>query len=70
MDNMLPAGRVLTLGHDYGLLHLRRCSRYNLAVGAGAGLWWSDNGFSISTSYLSTDGELGDVEAGGIMTDG
>ena len=33
---------------------------YNLALGAGAGLSWSDNGWSISANYVSTNGESSD----------
>ena len=44
---------------------------YNLALGAGAGVWWmNDGGFSISTSYLSTNGNSSDPNfGGGIATD-
>ena len=53
---------------------------YNLGLGAGAGLSWESNDFSISANYLSTNGQLSnpgtnrsDVEdcdgAGGIATD-
>ncbi|AII44588.1 porin [Synechococcus sp. KORDI-100] len=50
---------------------------YNLALGGGAGVYWqTDGGFSISTSYLSTNAGLGCPNAntgcenaGGIATD-
>ena len=44
---------------------------YNLALGAGAGIWWqTDGGFSISTSYLSTNGNSSNpMFGGGIATD-
>ena len=53
---------------------------YNLALGGGAGVYWqTDGGFSISTSYLSTNAGGGcpdnrpdsicDGDAGGIATD-
>ena len=53
---------------------------YNLGLGAGAGLSWESDDFSISANYLSTNGQLSnpgtnrsDVEdcdgAGGIATD-
>ncbi len=32
---------------------------YNLQLGAGAGLWWSDNDFSISVNYVSGNGQNG-----------
>ena len=32
---------------------------YNLQLGAGAGLWWSDNDFSISVNYVSGNGKNG-----------
>jgi len=50
---------------------------YNLALGAGAGVYWqTEGGFSVSTSYLSVNGNkscpnndfCGD-SAGGIGTD-
>jgi hypothetical protein len=44
---------------------------YNLALGGGAGIYWqNDDGFSVSTSYLSTDANSSDSETGGLMTDG
>ena len=36
---------------------------------AGSVYWQSEGGFSISTSYLSTNGNLSDASAGGIATD-
>jgi hypothetical protein len=50
---------------------------YNLALGGGAGVYWqTDGGFSISTSYLSTNAgggcpnaKTGCDNAGGIATD-
>ena len=46
-------------------------STYNLALGAGAGLWWQRGGFSISTNYVSQNGSNADPNdangnAGGI----
>ncbi|WP_353292751.1 iron uptake porin [Synechococcus sp. M16CYN] len=44
---------------------------YNLALGGGAGIYWhTDDGFSISTSYLSSNAELSNPYEGGISTDG
>jgi len=43
---------------------------YNLGLGAGGGLWWQSDDFSISANYVSTNGALSDPNAGGIATDG
>ena len=32
---------------------------YSKNVGAGAGLWWQNNGFSISTNYVAANGDSG-----------
>jgi hypothetical protein len=32
---------------------------YSKNHGAGAGLWWQDNGFSISTNYVAANGDSG-----------
>jgi len=32
---------------------------YSKNVGAGAGLWWQSNGFSISTNYVAANGDSG-----------
>jgi hypothetical protein len=43
---------------------------YNLTLGGGAGIYWqNDNGFSVSTSYISTDGNVSNPNAGGVATD-
>ena len=43
---------------------------YNLTLGGGAGVYWqTDSGFSVSTSYISTDGNLSDPNSGGVATD-
>ncbi|EAU70861.1 possible porin [Synechococcus sp. BL107] len=43
---------------------------YNLTLGGGAGVYWqTEGGFSISTSYISTDGNLSDPNVGGVATD-
>jgi hypothetical protein len=43
---------------------------YNLTLGGGAGVYWqNDGGFSVSTSYISTDGNLSDPNIGGVATD-
>jgi hypothetical protein len=42
---------------------------YSKNLGAGAGLWWQGNGFSISTNYVAANGDSGNpsvsVENGG-----
>jgi hypothetical protein len=44
---------------------------YNLTLGGGAGFYWqNDDGFSVSTSYISTDGNSSDPNVGGVATDG
>merc|ERR1712216_1052922 len=44
---------------------------YNLALGGGAGVYWqSEGGFSVSTSYLSANGNLSNPNTGAIGTDG
>ena len=42
---------------------------YSLNLGPGAGLWWSNNGFSISANYVSFNGNETDPTSGGIATD-
>ena len=39
---------------------------YSLNLGAGAGLWWQQNGFSISANYVSNNGGVGNPATGGI----
>jgi hypothetical protein len=43
---------------------------YSLNLGAGAGVWWSNNGFSISANYVSANGNESNPNDGGIATDG
>ena len=43
---------------------------YSLNLGAGAGVWWSNDGFSISANYVSANGEVANPGEGGIATDG
>jgi hypothetical protein len=38
---------------------------YSLNLGAGAGLWWQKNGFSISANYVSANGGNGNPTTGG-----
>jgi len=39
---------------------------YNKNAGAGAGLWWQSNGWSVSTSYVAAAGTIGDPSQGGL----
>jgi hypothetical protein len=43
---------------------------YNLSLGAGAGLSWEANDFSISANYVSANGSDSNPSTGGIATDG
>ena len=43
---------------------------YNLTLGQGAGIWWSDNGWSVSLNYVSANGRNSNPNEGGIATDG
>jgi len=43
---------------------------YNKNLGAGAGIWWQKNGFSISTNYVAAYGGDGNPSLGGIATAG
>jgi hypothetical protein len=43
---------------------------YNKNLGAGAGVWWQKNGFSISANYVAANGHEGNPSEGGIATDG
>jgi len=43
---------------------------YNLNLGAGAGLWWEKDGFSVSANYVSSNGADSNPNSGGIATDG
>ena len=40
---------------------------YALNLGAGAGLWWRDGGFSISANYVSANGGNGMPGASGVL---
>ena len=41
---------------------------YNKNLGAGAGLWWQNNGFAISANYVAANGDVGNPAEGGIGT--
>ncbi len=43
---------------------------YNLALGAGGGFSWASGGWSLSANYVSTNGEEGNPNHGGIATNG
>ncbi|NOL48512.1 outer membrane porin [Synechococcus sp. MIT S9220] len=43
---------------------------YSLNLGAGAGVWWTNDGFSISANYVSSNGNSSNPRSGGIATDG
>jgi hypothetical protein len=43
---------------------------YNLNLGAGAGIWYQKNGWSISANYVAGNGDDGTPEQGGIGTSG
>jgi hypothetical protein len=77
MDNMLPvwpSAYPSDMTMDF-FTYAGAPGAYNLALGGGAGIYWqTEGGFSISTSYLSTNANLSDpnkkgVGGGGIGTD-
>jgi hypothetical protein len=43
---------------------------YNLGLGAGGGIWWESNDFSISANYVSNNGFNSNPNEGGIATNG
>ena len=43
---------------------------YNLNLGSGAGIWWENDGFSVSANYVSGNGNDSNPNIGGIATDG
>ena len=43
---------------------------YNLNLGSGAGIWWENDGFSVSANYVSGNGNDSNPNFGGIATDG
>jgi hypothetical protein len=43
---------------------------YSLNLGAGAGVWYQDNGFSASINYVSANADMSNPNIGGIGTDG
>ena len=72
MDDMLPvwpSAYPAAMTYDF-FTYAGAPGAYNLALGAGAGIYWTSDDFSISTSYLSTDGNSSDPNTGGMFTDG
>ena len=80
MDNMLPvwpSAYPSDMTMDF-FTYAGAPGAYNLALGAGAGVYWqTEGGFSISTSYLSANGNKSCPNAdvcgdntGGMGTDG
>ena len=43
---------------------------YNLNLGAGAGIWYQKNGWSVSANYVAANGDVGAPGLGGIGTSG
>ena len=66
MDNMLPvwpSAYPSDMTMDF-FTYAGAPGAYNLALGAGAGVYWqTEGGFSVSTSYLSGNGNLSDPNA-------
>ena len=62
--NVYPADTILNVMTVNGAP-----AAYSKNLGAGAGLWWQSNGFSISTNYVAANGDSGNpsvsVEDGG-----
>ena len=72
MDDMLPvwpSAYPSAMTYDF-FTYAGAPGAYNLALGAGAGVYWKSNDFSVSTSYLSTNGNDSNPNTGGIGTDG
>uniref|UniRef100_UPI000E0F2197 iron uptake porin n=1 Tax=Synechococcus sp. UW106 TaxID=368495 RepID=UPI000E0F2197 len=72
MDDMLPvwpSAYPSDMTYDF-FTYAGAPGAYNLALGAGAGVYWKSDDFSISTSYLSQNGNDSNPTTGGIGTDG
>ena len=72
MDDMLPvwpSAYPSDMTYDF-FTYAGAPGAYNLALGAGAGVYWKSDDFSISTSYLSQNGNDSNPNTGGIGTDG
>jgi hypothetical protein len=72
MDNMLPvwpSAYPSDMTMDF-FTYAGAPGAYNLTLGGGAGVYWqNDAGFSVSTSYISTDGNMSDPKSGVVATD-
>ena len=72
MDDMLPvwpSAYPSAMTYDF-FTYAGAPGAYNLWLGAGAGVYWKSDDFSISTSYVSSNGNLSDPNEGGIGTNG
>ena len=72
MDDMLPvwpSAYPSAMTYDF-FTYAGAPGAYNLWMGAGAGVYWKSDDFSISTSYLSSNGNESNPNTGGIGTDG
>ena len=72
MDDMLPvwpSAYPSAMTYDF-FTYAGAPGAYNLWMGAGAGVYWKSDDFSISTSYLSSNGNISDPNEGGIGTNG
>ena len=43
---------------------------YNKNLGAGAGVWWQQNGFAVSANYVAANADVASPTVGGIATAG
>ena len=72
MDDMLPvwpSAYPSAMTYDF-FTYAGAPGAYNLALGAGAGVYWTSDDFTVSTSYLSTNGNDSNPNTGGIGTNG
>ena len=72
MDDMLPvwpSAYPSAMTYDF-FTYAGAPGAYNLWMGAGVGVYWTSDDFSVSTSYLSSNGNISDPTLGGIGTDG
>ena len=72
MDDMLPvwpSAYPSDMTYDF-FTYAGAPGAYNLTLGGGAGVYYTNDAFSISTSYLSTDANDSNPNSGGIATDG
>ncbi|WP_115081138.1 iron uptake porin [Synechococcus sp. N32] len=72
MDDMLPvwpSAYPAAMTYDF-FTYAGAPGAYNLALGAGAGVYWKSDDLTISTSYLSINGNDSNPNTGGIGTNG